>query len=69
MRKLIELMIVGALLSLGQVASAGPYEDGYAAYLRKDYVTAMKLLRPLAEQGDADAQSTLAMAYLAGPQV
>ena len=34
-------------------ASAGPFEDGLAAADRGDYPTAVDLLRPLAEQGDA----------------
>jgi hypothetical protein len=35
---------------------AGPVEDGATAILNKDYATAMRLLRPLAERGDAGAQ-------------
>ncbi len=45
-----------ALALLGVVA-AGPLEDGRAAYQRGDYATAMRLLRPLAEAGDAGAQT------------
>ena len=33
------------------------YQDGEDAYKRKDYKTAYNLWLPLAEQGDADAQS------------
>ena len=39
-------------LALG-VAMAGPFEDGKAAYESRDYPTALKSIRPLAEQGDA----------------
>ena len=35
------------------------YQDGWDAYERQDYKTAYKLWLPLAEQGDADAQSNL----------
>src|SRR5437899_4160846 len=38
---------------------AGPFEDGIAAHKRGDYVTALRLLRPLAEQGNASAQLRL----------
>ena len=63
MRKLIGILIVGALLCFGQMASAGPYEDGLAAYQRRDYVTALKLWRPLAEQRNAAAQFNLGLMY------
>ena len=66
MRKLIGLLIVGALLSIGQVASAGPLEDGLAAAKRGDHATALKLFRPLAEQGDVVAQSMLGSFYWSG---
>jgi hypothetical protein len=36
----------------GSVA-AGPIEDAGAAYTKGDYATTLRLLRPLAEQGDA----------------
>ena len=35
---------------------AGPLEDADAAIKRRDYATAVRLIRPLAEQGDANAQ-------------
>lgn len=66
MRKLIELLIVGALLSVGQMVSAGPFEDGLAAAERDDYATALKLWRPLADAGDAKAQFNLGVAYGTG---
>ena len=66
MHKLIGLLIVGAVLGFGQMASAGPYEDGLAAYKQRDYATALKLLRPLAEQGNAAAQNVLGVMYEIG---
>ena len=48
-----------ALSLLVRPAAAGQYEDGTAAYHRKDYQTAIKLWKPLAEQGDARAQYDL----------
>jgi uncharacterized protein len=63
MSKLIATIVVGALLSIGQVASAGPYEDGLAAAKRGDHATALKLWRPLAEQGHPLAQFGLGALY------
>src|ERR1700675_398309 len=45
---------------------AAPLDDGLAAYQRNDYATALKLLRPLAEQGDASAQLSLGSMYFSG---
>ena len=44
-------------------AAAGPYEDATSAFERKDYVLAARLLRPFAEQGDAQAQFNLGVMY------
>ena len=51
------------LVAIGGAATAGPLEDAVAAYQRGDYVTALRLWRPLAEQGDADAQFHLGVMY------
>jgi hypothetical protein len=51
------------------VVFAGPLEDGQAAYNRGDYATALKLFRPLAEQGNADAQNNLGWLYEQGSGV
>jgi TPR repeat protein len=61
MRNLIKAGIAGVVLALGLAASvaAGPLEDGLAAYSRGDYATAMRLWRPLADRGEADAQFDL----------
>jgi TPR repeat protein len=53
------------LTVLVQLAKADPLEEGLAAINRGDCATAYKLLRPLAEQGDASAQLWLG-AYFAG---
>ena len=39
------------------------YEDGVAAHQRGDFTIAMRLWRPLAEQGNADAQCSLGFMY------
>lgn len=51
------------LVAIAGAAVAGPLEDGVAAYDRKDYATALRLLRPLADQGIAMAQFELGTIY------
>jgi TPR repeat protein len=73
MRKsiLIGVAIV-ALASASGVFSralAGPWEDGMAAYNRGDYVPAIKLLRPMAQAGNAKAQSVMGVMYRKGQGV
>ncbi len=48
---------------------SGPFEDGLKAYNVGDYGTAWRLLRPLAEQGDAAAQYGLGVMYERGQGV
>src|SRR5436305_8024390 len=62
-------MIAAALLIGGRAAVAGPWEDGMAAYNRGDYVPAMRLFRPLAEQGNAKAQTVLGVMFRKGEGV
>ena len=67
-------MMVGGLLVAAQflgiaAAVAGPWEDGMAAYNRGDYVPAIRLFRPLAEQGNPKAQSVLGVMYRRGEGV
>jgi len=42
---------------------AANYEEGKKAYLNKDYAQALKILKPLAENGDSQAQVTLGIMY------
>lgn len=46
--------------------SAGDYEDGWVAYERGDYKTAVRLLTKAANQGNALAQTALGVAYYKG---
>ena len=67
-------MIIGGLIAAAQIlgiagAVVGPWEDGMAAYNRGDYVPAIRLFRPLAEQGNAKAQSVLGVMYHRGQGV
>jgi TPR repeat protein len=57
------------LAALTATAGAGPVEDGNAAYQRGDYRTAVKVLQPLVDQGNADAQDILAVMYYVGQGV
>ena len=50
-------------------ATAGPFDDALAAAEQGDYVTALRLWRPLADQGDADAQYNLGVMYNNGDGV
>jgi uncharacterized protein len=69
--KLLRTTLTAALVlvALAGAAVAGPFEDGGAAFARGDYATAMRLWRPLAEQGDALAQSNLGQMYSRGQGV
>jgi TPR repeat protein len=50
-------------LSFAAPMAAGPLEDADAALKRRDYATAVRLNRPLAEQGNANAQYNLGTFY------
>jgi TPR repeat protein len=72
----IHIMRLGTVAALAlscclgaRVAWAGPLEEARAAYSRRDYATALGLLRPLAEQGDAGAQNDLGWMYSHGDGV
>ena len=54
--------LVAVLVAVG-TAVATPLEDALAAYRRGDYATAERILRPLAERGDAKTQNYLASLY------
>jgi uncharacterized protein len=60
--------VAAIIFAIGFAATvaAGPFEDGIAAYWRGNYATAMRLWRPLADQGDATAQSSLGWMYAYG---
>lgn len=61
--RLLRALAVGLMLA-GPLA-AQDYDKGLAAYEAGDYATALQEFRPLAEQGDARAQSNLGEMYLA----
>lgn len=51
------------VLSFALPVAAGPLEDADKAVRRHDYATALRLIRPLAEKGDASAQYDLGVFY------
>lgn len=57
------------LVAMAGAAVAGPLEDGVAAEASGDYATALRLLGPLAEGGNAVAQDALGMMYREGEGV
>ena len=63
------LLMIALALGIAQLASAEPFEDGTAAYERGEYATALKLWRPLANQGNAAAQVALGVMYYNGQDV
>ncbi len=68
---MLKSILAGVVLSLMLTggAVAGPFEEGVAAYQRGDFAAALRLMRPLAEQGDAAAQFALGLMYATGQGV
>jgi TPR repeat protein len=68
---MLKHLLAGAIVAFAMAsgAVAGPVEDAVAAYLSGDYATALKLLKPLAEQGNAEAQNQLGLMYGTGQGV
>ena len=54
------------LLIASSVLAQSEYDRGSAAYKRGEYATALEVFKPLAENGDAKAQSILGMMYSYG---
>ena len=70
MNKILVTLLVGLMLMIGGgIVCAGPRDEGWAAYDRGDYATAMRLWRPLAEHGNANAQLNLGLVYEHGDGV
>jgi TPR repeat protein len=57
------------LFAASGAAIAGPLEDGLEAYKKGDFDTAVRLLRPLAEQGNPQAEEKLGRLYQRGKGV
>jgi len=57
------------VVALAGAAVCGSFDDALAAAARGDYVTALRLWRSLADEGDADAQYNLGVMYNNGDGV
>ncbi len=62
---LLKLLLILFVCAAGP-AAAGPLDDGLAAYKNRDWETAVRLLLPLAEQGNAQAQEKIGRLYNRG---
>jgi uncharacterized protein len=70
MNRILAILLIGFVLSVsGGIACAGSLEDSIAAHERGDYAAALRLVLPLAEQGNAVAQYHLGFMYLKGEGV
>jgi TPR repeat protein len=67
--RLLTILLILCVWAAAVPAFAGPFEDAAAAYNKGDYTTAVRLLRPVAEKGDADAQYQLGRMYGSGEGV
>ena len=65
MRRGLLIALIGVMMPVGvaRPAEAGPLEEGFAAWNRLDFASALRLLRPLAMAGDAEAQYLLGTMY------
>lgn len=59
----IFISIAIMVLLLPKFAFADALEEGKAAYLEKNYAKAMEILKPLAEEGNSEAQVTVGIMY------
>jgi len=68
MRKLATILglILAVLLGSMRISESGDFEKGVAAYKRGDYTIALRELKPIAEQGDAEAQYQLGKVLMKG---
>ena len=69
MTRLFIIPVLLITLLLGTPASADDYQKGLDAWYKKDYATALREWKPLAEQGVAFAQYNLGVMYANGQGV
>jgi TPR repeat protein len=63
MRRAIAAGLLLLLVVLTDATFAGPFEDGFLAFARRDYGAAIRILQPLAEEGNARAAFFLGYMY------
>ena len=62
-KRILSFILLFTPVILFQPVFAATYEDGKQAYLSKDYKRAIEILKPLAEQGNSQAQITMGLMY------
>ena len=67
----LKLTVVAVVLAsvFAAPAAAGPFEDAADAHARGDYAKALRLIRPLANDGDASTQFNFGLMYVTGQGV
>src|ERR1051326_6407275 len=68
MKKALQISLLSAIAITARAQSPGG-EDALAAYARGDYKTALKLLGPMAEDGNTFAEFTIGKMYVYGEGV
>ena len=63
------ILIILSLILVVPVVYADDYQDGVDAFVKKDFKTALKKLKPLAEKGYAKAQNKLGDLKLNSPEI
>ncbi len=66
--KLLRAMLTAPLMlvAISGAAIAGQLEDALAAHSRSDDATALRLVRSLADRGNAEAQYNVSIVYVTG---
>jgi TPR repeat protein len=65
----VAIVLASAFIAMAGPVKAGPFEEGVAAYEHNDFETALKIWKPLADQGNAGAQFYLGLIYDLGQGV
>jgi TPR repeat protein len=66
---LFALSVTAGLSLIGPLPAFAGFAEGVAAYKERDYETALREIRPLAEQGDAEAQHLMGTMFRLGTGV
>ena len=69
LRQVLFRVLICMSLGLPVMAASPQWDEANAALKRGDFETALKLLRPMVEDGNAEAQYALAMMYENGQGV
>jgi len=69
MKKFVVFAVIVLFAMLSGASIAGPFDEGMNTYKDGNYSAAAKLLLPLAEKGDAFAQTAIGFMYSEGKGV